>query len=223
MAMLNSRDIALLRPDVAQNCRELIRRSAAAGYPVLVTGTVRDEEYQLECVRKGTASKSATKPTFHSVKAGLAFDICKNVRGQEYSDEAFWRGVGAIGKEMGFTWGGAWKSFPDKPHFQWDQGGRYTNKMILAGKYPPVMPLWAAEEDEDMVRYKYLKDVPTAFRPAVEQLMSAGIIQGDGSDKTGNDDVIDLSHDQVRTLLFIYRGGGFDKKLKAAGLQGAVE
>ena len=69
-------------------------------------------------------------------------------------------------------------------------------------------------EEEDVIRYKYLKDIPDKFRPTIEKLMDAGIIQGDGSDPAGNGDVIDLSHDQVRTLVFIYRGGGFDAKLR---------
>ena len=69
-------------------------------------------------------------------------------------------------------------------------------------------------EEEDVIRYKYLKDIPAKFRPTIEKLMDAGIIQGDGSDPAGNGDVIDLSHDQVRTLVFIYRGGGFDAKLR---------
>ena len=53
--------------------------------------------------------------------------------------------------------------------------------------------------------------------------MDAGIIQGDGSDPTGNGDVIDLSHDQVRTLVFDYRGGAFDRKLMAVGLEPAIQ
>ena len=78
-------------------------------------------------------------------------------------------------------------------------------------------------EEEKVVRYQYLKDIPAAFRSTIEQLMNAGIIQGDGSDPTGNGDVIDLSHDQVRTLMFMYRGGGFDNALRAAGLSPAVK
>jgi hypothetical protein len=70
--------------------------------------------------------------------------------------------------------------------------------------------------------YRYLRDVPETFRPVVELLMKAGIIQGDGSDPQGNEDVINLTHEQVRTLMFVYRGGGFDKKLHAVGLQSAV-
>lgn len=74
-------------------------------------------------------------------------------------------------------------------------------------------------EDEDLVRYKKLSDIPTGLRAPIEMLMNAGVISGDGSDPTGNNDVIDLSHDQVRTLVFAYRGGAFDKKLKAVGLK----
>ena len=79
------------------------------------------------------------------------------------------------------------------------------------------------KEDEAVVTYKYLKDVPEKFRPIINQLMTAGIIQGDGSDPTGNGDVINLTHEQVRTLVFVYRGGGFDAKLRAAGLAAAVQ
>ena len=78
------------------------------------------------------------------------------------------------------------------------------------------------EKEEGKMTYQYLKDVPETFRPVVELLMKAGIIQGDGSDPHGNEDVINLSHEQVRTLMFVYRGGGFDKKLHVAGLQSAV-
>ena len=53
--------------------------------------------------------------------------------------------------------------------------------------------------------------------------MTAGIIQGDGSDPTGNGDIINLTHEQVRTLVFVYRGGGFDKRLTACGLEPTVK
>ena len=79
------------------------------------------------------------------------------------------------------------------------------------------------KEDEAVVTYKYLKDVPEKFRPIINQLMTAGIIQGDGSDPTGNGDIINLTHEQVRTLVFVYRGGGFDRKLRASGLAAAVQ
>ena len=86
-----------------------------------------------------------------------------------------------------------------------------------------VRPRYEEEEEETVVRYTHLSDIPDKFRPVIEALMNADIIQGDGSDPAGNGDVIDLSHDQVRLLVFAYRGGAFDARLKAAGLKPAVE
>ena len=79
------------------------------------------------------------------------------------------------------------------------------------------------KEEENVVTYEKLKDVPEKFRPIINDLMTAGIIQGDGSDPDGNGDVINLTHEQVRTLVFVYRGGGFDRKLRATGLIPAVQ
>ena len=82
-----------------------------------------------------------------------------------------------------------------------------------------VRPVFEEETEEDgVVRYQYLKDIPDNHRPVIEALMQAGIVQGDGGDPA----VIDLSHDQVRTLVFGYRGGAFDAKLRAMGLEPAV-
>ena len=38
------------------------------------------------------------------------------------------------------------------------------------------------KEEDEVVTYKYLKDIPEKFRPIINDLMTAGIIQGDGSD-----------------------------------------
>ena len=159
--MLNSRDIGLLRPDVAANCRLWLERCRAVGLKVLVTNTVRDREYQEYLyaqgrTRPGSVVTNGQVPTFHSDKAGLAWDFCQNVKGREYSDPAFFRAAAALAKEMGFSWGGDWHSFPDNPHIQWDAGGTWTNAMVRSGKLPPSMPLYAAEqspseEDEEQM------------------------------------------------------------------------
>lgn len=98
---------------------------------------------------------------------------------------------------------------------------RSRSLRLVAGA---VRPRYEAEEEEEtVVRYAHLSDIPAKFRPVIEALMNAGIIQGDGSDPAGNGDVIDLSHDQVRLLVFAYRGGAFDARLRAAGLEPAVK
>lgn len=75
-------------------------------------------------------------------------------------------------------------------------------------------------KEETEMRYNKLTDIPESndFRVVIDQLMTAGIIKGDGSDPDGNGDVIDLSHDMVRMLIFHYRAGIFDPALEKAGL-----
>lgn len=98
---------------------------------------------------------------------------------------------------------------------------RIRGNNLIKGAVRPTYDLEESEENE-VVTYEKLKDVPEKFRPIIDKLMTAGIIQGDGSDKTGNGDIINLTHEQVRTLVFIYRGGGFDRKLQAVGMETAV-
>lgn len=159
--MYHSRDIANLRADVRANCIIFIDLCKEAGLPVLITETVRDDEYQRYLAANGYASKTATRPTFHSVKAGLAFDICKNVKGHEYEDLSFFDRCGQIGKQVGFSWGGDWKSFLDRPHFQWDAHGKYTSSMILAGKYPPEMEEYMTQADFNKMMDAYLAQLRT--------------------------------------------------------------
>ena len=130
--MINSRDLADLRSDVRANCEAFLAECKAAGLSVLITQTLRDNEYQASLYAKGRTAPgsivtNSKTTTFHG--AGLAFDICKNIRGAEYSDTEFFYKCAEIGKRIGFSWGGDWKSFKDLPHFQWDNGGKakHTN------------------------------------------------------------------------------------------------
>ena len=102
--MLNSRDIDTLRSDVAANCRVWLELCKEAGLAVLVTGTVRDEEYQRWCYEQGTAATPV--PSFHGEKAGLAFDFCQNIKGREYSDLAFFQKAGELGELISRWLGG---------------------------------------------------------------------------------------------------------------------
>ena len=140
--MINSRAIDDLRPDVAANCRILLELCKEQGLPILITQTLRDDEYQATLyaqgrTKPGSIVTNSKTTTFHG--CGLAFDFCKNVKGHEYDDAAFFAKVAAVAKAMGFSWGGDWKSFPDRPHLQWDEHGKYTGSMIRAGKRPAEM------------------------------------------------------------------------------------
>lgn len=216
--MLNSRNIDDLRSDVAANCRVWQQLCRQAGLAVLVTGTVRDDEYQLYCYNNGT-SQSKT-PSFHGVKAGLAFDFCKNVKGHEFDDLAFFQKAAAIAKQMGFEWGGDWKSFPDRPHIQWSDGGKYTSAMIRAGKYPPPMPLYQAaakpeppkqeanpEEEDDMTIYHQIKEMPDWAQASVKKAVAIGVIN------QSTDGQVNIYEPNLQTIVLLDRLGLFDKEV----------
>ena len=184
--MFHSDELKYLRADVRVNCEKFLALCKEAGLNVKVTQTVRDDAYQKYLVSKGYASKKATRPTFHSVKAGLAFDICKNVRGHEYDDATFFALCGQIGKQVGFSWGGDWKKFPDRPHFQWDNHIRWTGSMILAGKYPPEMEEYMTQADFNKMMDTYLaqkraeKNPSTWAKDTWELAKKQGITDGSG-------------------------------------------
>ena len=190
--MRHSRDVDDLRADVAENCRVLLAMAERQGLRALVTETVRDGAYQKMLAEKGYAAKGAVTPSFHAEHAGLAFDICKNEKGHEYDDPAFFERMGVLGKKVGFSWGGDWKSFPDRPHFQWDANGAYTGAMVRARRYPPLMPRF---KEEEMTQQEFNERIEAYFRSLAQRepaswsaearawAEQAGLIAGD---ETGN-------------------------------------
>lgn len=164
--MRHSRDIGNLRADVAENCRALLALAEKRGLRALVTETVRDDAYQKMLAEKGYAAKGAVTPSFHAEHAGLAFDICKNEKGHEYDDPVFFERMGALGKKVGFSWGGDWKSFPDRPHFQWDANGAYTGAMVRARRYPPLMPRF---KEEEMTQQEFNERIEVYFRSLAQR------------------------------------------------------
>ena len=206
--MVNSRDVGLLRPDVRDNCLRWLQKCDEAGLEVLVTNTVRDSAYQEYLYQQGRSRPgkivtNGRRPTFHSVEAGLAFDFCRNGRGNVYDDPAFFQAAADIAKAMGFSWGGDWASFPDAPHIQWDLGGKWTGSMILAGSLPPEMPLYQEKEEEEM-RYQTIDEAPQWARDTLRRLTAAGFLNGDGQG-------LDLRPDMVRLLVICDRAGVFGR------------
>ena len=150
-----SRNKNFLRYDVEQNLPIFERFMLAAGFRVLVTETTRTDAEQYQHYLNGASQ--ATTPSFHSEHAGLAFDICQDAPtyNEQWNDAEFWEAAGRIGKAMGFTWGGDWTGFIDKPHFQWDAHGQYTGDMIRAKQYPPDMPLYKTSVEIVAERYGF--------------------------------------------------------------------
>ena len=140
--MINSRNINDLQPYVKYLAQKLIDKAEEQGLKVLITSTLRDKEYQAYLyaqgrTRAGQIVTNLKTPTAHG--SGLAFDICQNIKGKEW-DIDFLNKVGKIGVTLGLEWGGNWKKFVDRPHFQYVQG--LTNTQIRAGQLPkfPKIP-----------------------------------------------------------------------------------
>lgn len=185
--MVNSRELGRLRDDVERNVRIFLRLCEEQGLRVLVTQTLRDDEYQESLYARGRTAPgkivtNSRTTTFHG--DGLAFDICQNIRGQEYNDAAFFLNCAAIAKHMGFSWGGDWKSFQDRPHFQWDERGRYQWSRT---KKPKSMPTYEEEEMtqeqfdkmmDDYLARRGKQAVSGALKAEFEAAKKAGITDG---------------------------------------------
>ena len=206
--MINSRSLDDLRADVRVNAEAWLKECKKQGLNVMVTQTLRDDEYQALLysqgrTRPGQVVTNSKVTTFHG--KGLALDFCEARPGREYADLAFFRKCGEIAKKMGFTWGGDWKSFPDRPHIQWDAHGRWSGSMLRVGSLPPGMPRYETAkpktEEEEMVYYKTLKDVPSWYKDAVQKCVDKGALRGD---KNG---VLDVSEDLCRILTVLDRLG----------------
>lgn len=213
--MLNSRSLDDLRSDVRANVETLLSLCRVQGLNVLITQTKRDNEYQAYLyaqgrTRPGSIITNSRTATFHG--AGLAVDFCENSRGHEYDDVSFFQNVAIIAKAMGFSWGGDWKGFPDNPHLQWDDRGRYTTAMFRAGAVCPQMPLYmkTIKKEDTMRRFQSIeeikKDAPWA-KETIQKLVNRGVIKGSG----GN---LDLSEDMLRVLVFQDRAGVYEIDLK---------
>ncbi len=117
------RDIKELSPLAQIACNLFLDECKKAGLNVLITETYRSQNRQNWLYEQGRTRAGNivtwTKNSRHTSR--LAWDICKNVKGQEYSDSAFFAKCGEVAKGLGITWGGIW-STPDKPHFEITNG-----------------------------------------------------------------------------------------------------
>ncbi len=163
--MVNSRDIKDLKPVLQRGVTEFLKRCKQEGLEVLITQTLRDIEYQNYLYAQGRTSEGSIVTnakggqSYHNF--GLAFDICKNIKGQEYSDLNFFKKCGEIWTAMGGVWGGNFESFLDNPHFEFNNG--LSTSELSSGKVldESVKMKW---ENDVVTKGKFLVDgVETEF------------------------------------------------------------
>lgn len=138
-----------LHPTVAAKQEELIASARANGISILVTDGFRSIEEQDALYEQGRSASGQIVTnaqggdSYHNY--GLAVDFALiNSKGEviwdmEYDGNgngiADWLEVVELAKQLGFSWGGDWTSFPDYPHLQMDFG--YTIRDLKRGKRPP--------------------------------------------------------------------------------------
>jgi peptidoglycan LD-endopeptidase CwlK len=117
-----SRKLEDLHPLVVEKARQLIELAQADGIEILVTSTLRSFEEQAELFAIGRVkpgkivTNAKAGESWHNF--GLAFDVVPLVNGKAIWDSPFWNRIGDLGKQIDLTWGGDFKSFKDKPHFE---------------------------------------------------------------------------------------------------------
>jgi peptidoglycan L-alanyl-D-glutamate endopeptidase CwlK len=88
----------------------------------LVNSTLRTFEEQAELFAIGRTkpgdivTNAKAGESWHNF--GLALDVVPLVNGKAIWDSPFWNRIGELGKQVGLFWGGDFKSFKDKPHFE---------------------------------------------------------------------------------------------------------
>lgn len=176
------RGIDKLHPGLIPICNEFVRRCKDSGLNVLVTETFRtkseqDEIYAQGRTKPGNIISNAPYPKSPHCW-GVAFDFCRNVKGREYDDsDGFFAKCGAVGKSLGLTWGGDWKTFVDKPHLEWTKymPGSSTSWLIRTYGTPErFMDTWEAEEE--MTQEQFNKMFAVAYAEMLTKQASAQVM-----------------------------------------------
>ena len=219
------RDISELTPLAQTACNLFLSRCKDKGLNVLITETYRSQERQNYLYEQGRTRPGKivtwTKNSRHTNRR--AWDICKNVKGQEYSDSGFFKACGDVAKELNITWGGTW-AMPDTPHFEistsWIAPAESEDNAMTAEERAKFNELVNIVGDlrvaidklgdritklENPMIYNYIDDnMPQWAIPTVQKLVDMGIIIGD-------ENGLGLNYSQLKLLVILDRSNAFDR------------
>lgn len=153
----NRGNIALLADHTKAAAHKWYEYCVKNGINILVHETIRTEEKQREYVSSGA---SQTMRSYHRVGQALDFVPVDN------KGKCLWANYGnsdirkaiAYAKSLGFSWGGDWKDFIDKPHLEYKYKGYGTDtfsKKQPKAKVKPVVvtnpkPSFSGDRDVEM-------------------------------------------------------------------------
>lgn len=201
------RDVSELTPNAQKACNLFLERCKSCGLEVLITETYRSQERQNYLYAQGrtTAGKKVTWTKSSRHTSRRAWDICKNIKGEEYSDISFFEACGFIAKELGITWGGVW-STPDMPHFEISPNWSFEEgKMTDTEKYEFEEVKKELQKVKDKV---WILENPTVInekegvpewgKEAVNYFTENGILNGNGNG-------LNISNTKLWVLVILYR------------------
>ena len=121
-----SRKLEDLEPETRAMADKLIEQAQAAGFPIMVTQTLRtffeqDLLYAQGRTKEGKIVTNA-KGGYSWHNFGRAFDVVFVDADGKPDWEGPWDDLGVLGETTGLEWGGRWKSFHDRPHFEHRSG-----------------------------------------------------------------------------------------------------
>lgn len=131
-------------PVVRESALEMIKRAYKEGINVQISEGHRSYKRQNELYAQGR-TKSGNIVTnarggqsWHNFGIAIDFFLTNHTGSTAvWTVNSNWRRVAAIGKSLGFEWGGDWTSFKDYPHLQ--MTGGYTLAQLRAGKKPRLV------------------------------------------------------------------------------------
>lgn len=144
-----------IHPVVKESALEMVKRAYQEGIFVQISAGYRSMEEQAKLYGQGRLGyiydgknySDLSKPrvtnampgqSYHNY--GLAIDyfiVSDDGKNAIWTVDAKWRRVAAIGKSLGFAWGGDWSSFKDYPHL--DMTGGLTYSQLKAGTKPRLI------------------------------------------------------------------------------------
>lgn len=136
--MSDSRSLDDLHPRVRIMAEQLLEQAERAGIPLRVTFTRRSMETQATLYAQGRSAPGRivtnARPGYSYHNFGMAIDVVPtellafprwgDTPAHRARTDDLWDRVGAIGKRLGFRWGGEFRTIRDRPHFEWS--GEFT-------------------------------------------------------------------------------------------------
>lgn len=123
--------IATLHRKVQPVARRFVKLAAENGITIKITSGSRTYAEQDALFAKGNVTKA--RGGFSNHNFGLAFDVTIFQGSSPVWESPKYKTLGALGKSVGLSWGGDWKSFEDEPHFQLEPSwaaGMSESKML---------------------------------------------------------------------------------------------